>query len=91
MEHTIKVTRIGDGWNIRAYFGDRVVDEYRCYCREDIGWCARQLLRNCDKYYTGGDLFTSSVRKRMWDVEKYSQQPVGVVKNVHQQNNKSST
>lgn len=80
--HTIKVTKIGDGWNIRAFYNGKLVVEYRCYAREDIGFACRQAMRDCDKYYTGGDEHTSAVRKRMYDKEKYAQNPIKPIRKV---------
>lgn len=81
--HEVTVRRIGDGWNIRVFYLGKLTCEYRCYSKLDIGYTCRQALRDCDKFYTGGDKFTSSVRKRMWNKEKYPQLPVKPIRKIY--------
>lgn len=49
VEHKIKVTHIGDGWNVRLFVGGALSSELRVYNRHDIGVASRELLRTNDK------------------------------------------
>lgn len=48
-EHKVKVTRIGDGYNIRVYMNDQVNQESRVYDRQHTGAEAKSMLRMEDK------------------------------------------
>jgi len=62
--HEVKVTRIGDGWNVRIYTNGEVNQETRVYDRTRIGPVAREMLRWEDKC---GNISkaASAARKRM--------------------------
>lgn len=49
VEHDIKVTKIGKGWNIRCFRNKEIVEEIRVYARVDIGVAIKQMLRWEDK------------------------------------------
>lgn len=49
VEHKIKVTRIGNGWNVRLFVNGVLSSELRVYNRHDIGVASRELLRTSDK------------------------------------------
>lgn len=48
-EHSVKVTKIGKGWNIRVLIDGAVNQELRVYDPRDIGTAAREMLRWEDK------------------------------------------
>ena len=48
-EHTVKATRIGDGWNVRVFLNGEVNQEVRVYAQNLIGAAARDMLRWEDK------------------------------------------
>lgn len=48
-EHTVKVTRIGDGYNIRVFTNGKLNQESRVYDRRWIGVEAKSMLRMEDK------------------------------------------
>lgn len=48
-EHDVKVTRIGDGYNIRVFLNDQVNQESRVYDKEDVSREIYQMLRMEDK------------------------------------------
>lgn len=47
--HEVKVTRIGQGWNVRVYTNGEVSQEVRVFDRSRIGIVAREMLRMEDK------------------------------------------
>lgn len=73
-KHNVKVTRNGDSWLISVVYNGKVVCMYEAESKKQIGYACRLALRDCDKFYTGGDSYTAAVRKRMWDREKYPDQ-----------------
>lgn len=62
-KHEIKVTRIGDGWNVRCYTNDTLNQEIRVFDRLDIGRAAREMLRWEDKNGNWSDLATHARKK----------------------------
>lgn len=48
-EHSVKVTRIGDGWNIRVFTNQKLNQEARVYDRMDIRKEIHSMLRMEDK------------------------------------------
>lgn len=73
--HDVKVTRIGDGWNIRIYTNDKVNQEMRVFDKRDVGWAARYMLRWEDKC---GNIsrFATAARERF---NKENRRPYGRV------------
>lgn len=63
VEHEVKVTKIGSGWNVRVYTNGEVSQEVRVFDRSRIGIAAREMLRWEDKC---GNLskFASNARNR---------------------------
>lgn len=63
VSHEVKVTRIGEGWNVRVYTNGEVSQEVRVFDRSRIGIVAREMLRWEDKC---GNLsqFASNARNR---------------------------
>lgn len=59
----IKVTKIGSLWHARLSEDNRVISEYACECKEDIGWICREMLRWFDKL-GGISKFASAARSR---------------------------
>lgn len=55
-----------------------VVSEAACDDRMDIGYICRHMIRWYDKC-SGGNKFTSAVRHRMWNHDKYPQESIGKV------------
>ncbi len=49
VEHDIKVTKIGKGWNIRCFRNGVIVEEIRVHSRLNIGVAIKQTLRWEDK------------------------------------------
>ena len=62
--HDVKVTRIGDGWNVRCFTNSILNQEIRVYCKEDIGRAAREMLRWEDKCGNWTDQ-AAAARKRL--------------------------
>ena len=48
-EHTVKSTRIGNGWNVRVFLNGELNQEVRVYAQNLIGAAARDMLRWEDK------------------------------------------
>lgn len=48
-EMKVKVTRIASRWHCRLLLRGKVIDEYACQLRIDIGWCCRDMLRWANK------------------------------------------
>lgn len=49
VEHDVKVTRIGDGWNVRVLVNGEPNQEIRVYDKRDIGRAVKEMLRWEDK------------------------------------------
>ena len=64
VEHKVKVTRIGEGWNVRIFTNNEVSQEMRVFDRSRIGVVAREMLRWEDKCGNFSDL-SESARKRI--------------------------
>lgn len=62
--HEIKVTRIGNGWNVRCFRDSQIVDEIRVFARIDIGVAIKEMLRWEDKIGAISDMASQS-RKRL--------------------------
>lgn len=73
-KHNVEVMRNGESWIISMAYNSKVVCKYKAESKKQIGYTCRLALRDCDKFYTGGDSYTAAVRKRMWDKEKYPDQ-----------------
>ena len=74
MDIKTKVTRIKHRWHCRLFVNDKLSQEVAVHKRIDIGLACRYMMRNEDKYYSGGCKLTNIVRHRMWDREKYPNQ-----------------
>jgi len=48
-EHDVKVTRLGDGYNIRVFLNDDINQESRVYEKQHIGAEIQDMLRMEDK------------------------------------------
>lgn len=59
--HGVKVTRIGDGYNIRVFLNNEINQESRVYSREDISPEIYHMLRMEDKC---GNLSNMASRSR---------------------------
>lgn len=59
-EHTTKVTKLGDGYNIRIFLNGGLNQEGRCYNKCDIGRTIAELLRWEDKCGNFSDMSIAS-------------------------------
>lgn len=59
-EHDVKVTRIGDGYNIRVLLNGEINQESRVYDKEDISKEIFQMLRMEDKCGNISDMASAS-------------------------------
>lgn len=64
VEHRIKVTRIGRGWNVRLYTNEELSQEVRVYDRSRIGIAAREMLRMEDKCGNWSDMAIASRHRK---------------------------
>ena len=60
---TIKVTKIGKSWHARLRENGLLIDECICYCKQDINYICRWMLRWYDKLGGVSPMATAS-RKR---------------------------
>lgn len=63
-KHDVKVTRIGDGYNIRVFLNDVVNQESRVYDKIHIGPEIQDMLRLEDKYGNISSMASSSRERR---------------------------
>lgn len=58
--HTVKVTRICDGWNIRVFLNDVLNQEVKVFDKSFIGSCIASMLRIEDKNGNISNMATKS-------------------------------